>query len=105
MAGKSICIGVMMAFAVLFGSIGGAGAVGVGGICGPILNGDCDPGLFCNRTSGACGLIGGTGKCVVIPKVCPRIWRPVCSCDGKTYGNDCERIKAKAQKAHDGACK
>jgi hypothetical protein len=105
MAGKSICIGVAIAAAVLLGGIGGAGAVGVGGICGPILNGACDPGLFCDHTPGTCALIGGTGKCVVVPKLCPRIWRPVCSCDGKTFGNDCERIKAMAQKAHNGACK
>jgi hypothetical protein len=29
---------------------------------------------------------------------------PVCGCAGKTYGNDCERRRAKAQKSHDGGC-
>ena len=109
MAGKSICIGVAIAAAVLLGGIGGAGAVGVGGICGPILNGACDPGLFCDHTPGTCALIGGTGKCVRVPAVCPlaesKVLLPVCGCNGKTYGNDCERIKAMAQKAHNGACK
>ncbi len=100
---------VALAFAVLMGSMGAAGAVGVGGICGPILNGACDPGLFCERKAGTCGLIGGTGKCVQIPFVCPlaqpNIVLQVCGCNGTTYFNDCERIKAMAQKAHNGPCK
>lgn len=100
---------VVLAFALLMGSMGAAGAVGIGGICGPILNGACDPGLFCERKAGTCGLIGGTGKCVGIPAACPRaeakIILPVCGCNGTTYPNDCERIKAEEQKAHNGPCK
>lgn len=103
-------IGAALAFAVLLGTMGGAGAVGVGGTCGPILNGACDAGLFCDHTPGTCLLIGGTGKCVRIPTVCPmakksRVILPVCGCNGTTYGNDCERIKAMAQKNHNGPCK
>ncbi len=102
---------VALALALLVGSFDAAGAVGVGGICGPILNGLCDPGLFCERKAGTCTLIGGTGKCVPIPAVCPmakakpRVILPVCGCNHKTYANDCERIKAEVQKDHDGPCK
>jgi hypothetical protein len=44
------------------------------------------------------------GTCVRAPDVCAQIFLPVCGCNGKTYGNDCQRRAAKVSKAHDGAC-
>ncbi len=67
--------------------------------------------MFCDHKPGTCALIGGTGKCVQTPSFCPmakshpRVILPVCGCNGETYGNDCERIKAKEQKAHNGRCR
>jgi hypothetical protein len=48
----------------------------------------------------------GFGKScgVKVPTVCPHVVRPVCGCDNKTYSNDCERVVAQAQKAHQGKC-
>ena len=112
MALKSCGIGAALALALLAASVGGAGAVGVGGKCGPFLNGFCDPGLFCNHKPGTCALIGASGICVRIPEVCPPargrhriILVPVCGCNGVTYSNNCERIKAREQEAHSGRCR
>jgi len=107
MALKSSGLVVTMALVLLMGGVDAAGAVSMGGRCGPILNGLCDPGLFCNRLADTCNQIGGTGICVPIPAVCPKLKSllPVCGCNGTNYANDCERIKALQQKAHDGPCK
>ena len=81
-----------------------ATAVGVGRTCGGIRGIQCDYGLFCDLRAGQCKGADIDGKCVRVPKVCTRIFKPVCGCDGKTYGNDCDRQAAKVQKNHNGKC-
>jgi hypothetical protein len=64
--------------------------------------GGCPDGQFCQLEVGACG--AGRGTCTDKPRFCFEIYKPVCGCDGKTYGNDCARQGAGIQLDHNGTC-
>ena len=92
-------------FIALLGRIDAAGAVGIGGTCAGRTGLGCDAGLWCEIEPGSCKRADAEGRCVRAPEVCNLAYRPVCACGGRTYGNDCERQRAKAPKAHDGRCR
>lgn len=76
-----------------------------GKMCGGIAGLKCPEGQTCKYPVGKCKVADLSGTCVKAPKNCPKIKAPVCACDGKTYDNSCELLKAGVQEDHKGACK
>jgi len=65
----------------------------------------CANGQYCNYEPNSCGVASGiSGTCEVTPIQCPLIFRPVCGCNGLTYGNQCEAAAAGVDMASEGAC-
>ncbi len=72
--------------------------------CGGIAGVRCPSGQTCDLPAGLCQGADLSGRCVDLPQACAEIFQPVCGCDGKTYPNDCERLRAGVQKDHEGEC-
>mgnify|MGYP000020554774 CR=1 FL=1 len=73
-----------------------------GGIAGFSCASDSD---YCQMPTGGCRIADGAGKCAIRPQVCTREYRPVCGCNGETYGNACTAASAGANIAHEGQCR
>jgi hypothetical protein len=101
---RAFGVAVVFVLAALIARVDAAGAVGLGGSCAGTEGLGCDAGLWCQLQSGRCGSADAEGTCVHVAQICNMVFKPVCACGGKTYGNDCELSRAKAQKAHNGPC-
>lgn len=72
--------------------------------CGGVLGSTCPTSMYCDYSSGfiKCNTIG---VCKERPTTCSRIEEPVCSCNNKTYKNECEAAKDGQAINHQGVCK
>ena len=76
-----------------------------GATCGGIGALKCPEGQACQFPEGQCNTPDLAGTCVTVPETCPEKQGPrVCGCDGTTYTNECELLKAGARPAKKGAC-
>lgn len=69
--------------------------------CGGKLGDTCAEGEFCKASGNKCG---GEGTCAPIPEICTLIDEPVCGCDDKTYGNECDAHGHGVSVAKSGTC-
>jgi len=73
--------------------------------CGGLTGKQCKKGEFCNYpVTAQCGAADQTGTCEAFPPACDAIYAPVCGCDDKTYGNDCEAAQNGVSIAAKGEC-
>lgn len=88
----------------LIWTVNGLSAAKVGEKCEGLVGARCDWGLRCDPGPGQCWVAVHQGTCVKVRWLCFQLYRPVCGCNGRTYPNDCQRIRSRVAKKHDGKC-
>jgi hypothetical protein len=81
-----------------------AASAQTGQTCGGIAALQCPSGQACQYEFGQCNTADLAGVCVQVPETCPKQGPRICGCDGKTYTNECELLKAGVRPDKRGAC-
>jgi hypothetical protein len=105
MRARAILVVALGLSLLAFGGAASAGTAQVKGqTCGGIGALKCPDGKACNYPEGQCNTADLAGICVPVAKVCPPKGKKVCGCDGVTYANKCELLKAGVREAKKGSC-
>lgn len=101
-AASSPRLAVSEAYTPVKGKPGGR----VGDACGSRGIPPCAAPLFCKwEPAASCGRFDAPGICTKKPDACIALYKPVCGCDRKTYGNACEASHAGVSVDYEGVCR